>query len=164
MKKKILIGSILTLIIGTQAFGRGRWHGGEQRSKFYGSNPAITCGIVANNTFQDGGKNNFNGMEYGLRGRFRKSHMINNSEFEKLSITMDEKRLEIRKEMIKDTPDWNKIEKLNIDMSTEMAKFKTQIMKSKYEEMKKFQAEMDKSKSEVPVTSSSEQTLPPKTN
>lgn len=145
MKKKILLGTILTLIIGTQAFARGRGHGGEHRGRFHNSNPAITCGAIANSTFQNDGEERFgNG--------FRRSHMINNPEFEKLSIAMDEKRLEIRKEIIKDTPDWSKIEKLNTDMATERAKFKTQMIKRRYEEMKKFQAEMDKKAAETPVT------------
>ncbi|MGF6907829.1 hypothetical protein [Fusobacterium sp. PH5-44] len=161
MKNKILLGAILTLIIGTQAFARGRGYGGEHRGRFNYSNPAFTCGAIANNAFQNDREGNFNGSGHRFGGRFGKSHMMNNPEFEKLSIAMDEKRLEIRKEMVKDAPDWSKIEKLNTDMATEMAKFKTQMMKTRYEEMKKFQAEMDKKAVETPVTPPA---VPQKTN
>ena len=54
-------------------------------------------------------------------------------EMEKSSILIGEKKLEIRKEMLKDSPDWNKIEKLNTEISTERGKMRTAGMKARFE-------------------------------
>lgn len=48
-------------------------------------------------------------------------------------ILMDEKRIEIRKELLKDNPDWTKIEKLKVEMATESAKSSTERMKERHE-------------------------------
>lgn len=59
------------------------------------------------------------------------------SEKERVRIAIEEKKLDIRKELLKDTPDWNRIERLNVDIATEEAKIKTCRMRESYE--KKFQ-------------------------
>ena len=46
---------------------------------------------------------------------------------------IDEKRLEIRKELLNNKPDWNKIEKLNVEIATQEAKLKTCRMRESYE-------------------------------
>ncbi len=56
-----------------------------------------------------------------------------NPEMERIRILIDEKRLDIRKELLNENPDWNKIEKLNIDIATEEAKLKTCRMRENYE-------------------------------
>lgn len=56
-----------------------------------------------------------------------------NPEIEKSNILIEEKRLEIKKELLKDSPDWNKVEKLNIEISTERGKMKTTEMKARFE-------------------------------
>lgn len=42
---------------------------------------------------------------------------------------IETKKLEIRKELLNENPDWEKIEKLNIEMATEEAKLRTKRMK-----------------------------------
>lgn len=54
-------------------------------------------------------------------------------EKERVRIAIEEKKLEIRKELLKDTPDWNRIEDLNIQIATEEAKIKTCRMRENYE-------------------------------
>lgn len=54
-------------------------------------------------------------------------------ENEKLRIEIDEKRLEIRKELLNDKPNWDKIEKLNIEIATQEAKVRTCRMRENYE-------------------------------
>lgn len=56
-----------------------------------------------------------------------------NPEMEKVRISIEEKKLAIRKELLNEKPDWNKIEKLNIDIATQEAKIKTFYMKESYE-------------------------------
>lgn len=54
-------------------------------------------------------------------------------EMEKVRIMIDESKLQIRKELLNENPDWNKIEKLNIDIATQEAKLKTRRMRESYE-------------------------------
>ncbi|MGL4534087.1 MAG: hypothetical protein ACRCUA_03390 [Fusobacteriaceae bacterium] len=54
-------------------------------------------------------------------------------------ITMDEKKLEIRKLMVTSNPDWKKVEKLNLELATLKAKSKTQMMKLRHEGIAKAQ-------------------------
>ena len=130
MKKKVLLSAILALTIGATAFARGGNYRGYHNGNM-GRAPMI----------------------HGHSGHGR-ALMANNPEFEKVAIAMDEKRLEIRKEMIKDAPDWSKIEKLNVEMATERAKFKTQMMKTRHEEMIKHQELIQKREAERKVSES----------
>lgn len=57
-----------------------------------------------------------------------------NAELERSRILIEEKKLEIRKELLNEKPDWNKIEKLNIEIATQEAKNKTCNMRKKFEE------------------------------
>jgi hypothetical protein len=50
-------------------------------------------------------------------------------EMQKQRIAMEEKMLDIKKEMIKDKPDWNKVEKLNREIALERASAKTERLK-----------------------------------
>ena len=54
---------------------------------------------------------------------------FNNPDIQKSWITIEEKRLDVKKEMIKTSPDWKKIEKLNTDIATEQAKMRTAMEK-----------------------------------
>ena len=56
-------------------------------------------------------------------------------------ITMDEKKLEIRKLMVTSNPDWKKVEKANLELATLRAKSKTEMMKLRHDAMTKAQAE-----------------------
>ena len=46
---------------------------------------------------------------------------------------IDEKKLEIRKELVKDKPDWNRVEKLNTEIANEHGRMRTSVMKSRVE-------------------------------
>ena len=66
------------------------------------------------------------------RGRHMKS--LRNSEFNsemspEKQIQIDEKRLEIKKELAKSTPDWTKIENINKEITLERAAVKTGYLK-----------------------------------
>lgn len=61
----------------------------------------------------------------------------NKTALEKSKIAIDEKKLEIRKELLKDKPDWEKIEKYNIEIATQEAINKTTGMKEKFEGINK---------------------------
>lgn len=58
-------------------------------------------------------------------------------EVEKIKVAFAEKRLEIRKELLKDVPDWEKIKKLNEELALRRAELRTENMKKRFEERKK---------------------------
>lgn len=128
MKKIFLIGIFSLLVAGVSFAYCG-----------YGNN---SRGCIQNNPYAGrvSGNNRRN-------SNFNKRHFISRNsndfskEIEKIQISLDEKNLEIRKETIKDTPDWNKIETLNIEIATELAKFRTKIQKERYENLKKYELE-----------------------
>ena len=103
MKKVLTIGA-LVLAIGGFAAARGMGYG-----MGYGGHG---CG---------------GGMGYG--GGYHHQMMANNPDIQKSWITIEEKKLEVKKEMIKTSPDWKKVEKLNTDIATEQAKMRTAMEK-----------------------------------
>lgn len=56
---------------------------------------------------------------------------IQNKEIERNRIDIMEKRLELRKELIKDRPDWKKVERLNQEIALKRANNQTIMMKEK---------------------------------
>lgn len=105
MKKVFIVGA-LVLSIGGLAAARGMYGGGMG----YG-----------------GGRGHGGGCGGG--GGYHYQMMSNNPDMQKSWITIEEKRLDVKKEMIKTTPDWKKIEKLNTDIATEQAKMRTAMEK-----------------------------------
>ena len=105
MNKKVLLTVILALAIGTTAFGIGPGKKGHSHGK------AMRGHVVHSRTYR-----------------------APNPEIERVSIAIEEKMLEIRKELIREVPDWNNIERLNIEIATEKAKFKTQMMRRRYDQ------------------------------
>lgn len=101
--KKLLMGSLMILALGTTAFA-----GMHDRNDMPGK-PLPPH-----------------------QHKMRMDNCRRNPEFEKSRIMIDEKRLEIRKELLNDKPDWNKIERLNIEVATQEAKNKTLRMKEHY--------------------------------
>ena len=91
MKKFTIIG-IMIFALGATAFARGHQNWNGDMGRGYHHSGSSYCGSGAN---QNG---------------FKRS-----PEMERSRLVMDEKRLEIRKELIKDKPDWNKVEKLNTE-------------------------------------------------
>lgn len=51
---------------------------------------------------------------------------------EKNMIAVQEKKLEVRKIMLDKTPDWKKVEKLNLEMATLQAKNRTEMEKARF--------------------------------
>lgn len=81
-------------------------------------------------------------------GRFRLGHYhcyredsITREEYNKekheLMIFIEEKNLEIEKEILKENPDWDKIEKLNDEIEKKSTKFKTHIIKEQHKKIHK---------------------------
>ena len=56
---------------------------------------------------------------------------IKNKEIERNRIDIMEKRLELRKELIKDRPDWKKVERLNQEIALKRANNHTIMMKER---------------------------------
>lgn len=65
------------------------------------------------------------------------SKEIYNKENLEIRISIEEKMLKIEKEMIKDNPDWDEIEKINAEIEKENSKLRVLIMKKQHEEIKK---------------------------
>lgn len=109
--KKLLIGSFMIFAVGSTAFA-GMHHNGYGNGDYkkYHCSPNIE------------------------RAEFHKKSF----EFKKLGVSLDEKRLELRKELLNEKPDWNKIEKINNDIALEKSKFKTKMMKERFERQEKF--------------------------
>ena len=103
--KKFLIGSLM-VVVGITAFGKGYHH-------------------------REVGRHHQQHCEYSRPDEKRDFRM--NPEFEKTRIEFDEKRLEIRKELLKDTPDWAKVQKLNEEIALKKAEFRTNNMKRCFE-------------------------------
>lgn len=104
MKKLLLIG---TLVLSLGAFGFAR--GGHGYGRGYGRG----CG--------------------GNGSGYHNSMMTSNPQIEKSRILIQEKRLDVRKELIKTSPDWKKIEKLNSEIGTEQGKIRTLMEKYRIE-------------------------------
>lgn len=102
--KKLAVVGVMLLALGATAFARGHREGGMHN---FGNS---SCQSSSNHM------------------NFKRS-----PEMEKSSILMEEKRLEIKKELLKDSPDWNKVEKLNTEISTEKGKMRTAEMKARFE-------------------------------
>jgi len=114
MKKIIMLG-FFTIMTGINIYGRCGY-GYRYGHNYYNSNY-------------------YNEKCYSEEEYHESRYFQDNKELEKLRIFFEEKRLEIQKEMIKDNPDWEKIEKLNIELETEKAKAKTKYIQSKYAEL-----------------------------
>lgn len=109
--KKFLIGSLM-VVLGVTAFGRGYHH------REFGRNQQSHC-------------------EY---YRVEKRDFRMSPEMEKLRVEFAEKRLEIRKELLKDSPDWAKVQKLNEELALKKAEFRTNNMKKCFEYRKSLPA------------------------
>lgn len=61
-------------------------------------------------------------------------------EMERTRLVIDEKRLEIRKELVKENPDWKKVERLNTEIATEQGRARTTMMKDHHEYQRRLPA------------------------
>ena len=89
----------------------------------------FSIGILALSLGMAGFANpNSNNGKPNMPKRNRQERVIS-PEMQKQRIAMEEKMLDIKKEMIKDKPDWNKVEKLNREIALERASAKTERLK-----------------------------------
>ncbi len=61
------------------------------------------------------------------------SHHRSDPEAIEARAVIEKKRLEVRRELLTENPNWEKIEKLNIEIATEEAKLRTKRMKVNFE-------------------------------
>ena len=101
--KRFLIGSLMALTIGTSAF----------------------AGIHHNGYRNEAGREHHH--------HYRRENCRINPDNERMRILMAEKRLEIRKELLNENPDWNKIEKLNTEIAVKKSQAVTERMKYRFE-------------------------------
>lgn len=126
MKKMALIGMML-LVVGATSFARGHHHNNNCNYAPCGAPQHYNCVVDQN------------------RPKVApKTQKRRNPEAERTRLVIDEKRLEIRKELIKETPDWKKIERINTEIATEQAKERTVNMKSRFEARKNIEQQLQK--------------------
>lgn len=126
MKKMALIGMML-LVVGATSFARGHHHNNNCNYAPCGAPQHHNCVVDQN------------------RPKVApKTQKRRNPEAERVRLVIDEKRLEIRKELIKETPDWKKIERINTEIATEQAKERTVNMKSRFEARKNIEQQLQK--------------------
>lgn len=126
MKKMALIGMML-FVVGATSFARGHHHNNNCNYAPCGAPQHYNCVVDQN------------------RPKVApKTQKRRNPEAERARLVIDEKRLEIRKELIKETPDWKKIERINSEIATEQAKERTVNMKSRFEARKNIEQQLQK--------------------
>lgn len=126
MKKMALIGMML-LVVGATSFARGHHHNNNCNYAPCGAPQHYNCVVDQN------------------RPKVApKTQKRRNPEAERTRLVIDEKRLEIRKELIKEAPDWKKIERINTEIATEQAKERTVNMKSRFEARKNIEQQLQK--------------------
>lgn len=102
--KRFIIGSLMALTIGTSAFAGIHHYEGYR-----------------------------NEAGRGHHHHYRRENCRINPDNERMRILMAEKRLEIRKELLNEKPDWNKIEKLNTEIAVKKSQCITENMKYRFE-------------------------------
>lgn len=127
MKKMALIGMML-LVVGATSFARGHHHN-------YNNCNYAPCGASYHHNCV---------VDQNRPKVAPKAPKRRNPEAERTRLVIDEKRLEIRKELIKETPDWKKIEKINSEIATEQARERTANMRSRFEARKNVEQQLQK--------------------
>ena len=102
--KRFIIGSLMALTIGTSAFAGIHHYEGYR-----------------------------NEAGRGYHHHYRRENCRINPDNERMRILMAEKRLEIRKELLNEKPDWNKIEKLNTEIAVKKSQAVIERMKYRFE-------------------------------
>lgn len=106
--KRLLIGSIMILAVATTAFAGTHHRSNDSRDDYRKSSRT----------------------HHSMRG----NHCGRGSnESKRVRIAIEEKNLEIKKELLNENPDWSKIEKLNNDIALEHSRCKTDMMKDRFE-------------------------------
>lgn len=121
LKRIIVLAGAITLLVGTAAFGRS----------MDGENLRNEQTTSHHRTYSRGYHHN-NNNGYGYCDNY--DNFRGNKEIQANRIDISERKLEIRREMLKDTPDWNKIEKLNQEIALKRAENKTMLMRERMEQ------------------------------
>lgn len=119
MKKLTMLVGAITLLAGTTLFAVNT------------NEPVVNKNI--NEKFNYSMNMEGRGRHYFPRGYCNDGRMgyIQNKEIERNRIDIMEKRLELRKELIKDRPDWKKVERLNQEIALKRANNHTIMMKER---------------------------------
>lgn len=135
MKKMTLIG-IMLFVIGATSFARPHHHN-------YNNCDYAPCGAsYHHNCVVDQNRPRAPRRDPQLGGP--KEIVRRDPEAERARLVIDEKRLEIRKELIKETPDWKKVERLNSEIATEQGRVRTANMKSRFEARQNIEQQLQK--------------------
>ncbi|WP_294703808.1 hypothetical protein [uncultured Fusobacterium sp.] len=119
MKRIIILAGAITLLAGTTLFAKNMDNTGVgQNQRNY----------VAYSQHHTGHGRHYNSC-CDFDGVRRNN--INSKEIEMNRIAIAEKRVELRKEMLKDSPDWNKVEKLNQEIASKRASNHTMMMRER---------------------------------
>ena len=118
MKRIIILAGALILAVGVTSFGRDFSHNGMMSRIGYHHNSQ-------HHTEGWGGHSGHSGHNCGGRS------YTQNKDVERNRIIISEKRVELRKEMLKDNPDWTKIDKLNQDIAIKNAENKSIVMRER---------------------------------
>lgn len=116
MKKYIII-SILALGMGSAIFAKGYHCDNYHDYKYHNSDCVRYNKPISSN-------------------RYIKNALKGDKEYKNLRIELEEKKLERMKEMAKDTPNFNNIDKINEDILKIKSKMKTIRMRVRYENAK----------------------------
>lgn len=116
MKRIIILAGAITMMIGASAFAQNMENTGVNKN-------SKTYAVHSNHSMGRGKHHSRHCCENGSR--------FQNKEMEANRIAIMEKKVELRKEMLKDTPDWNKVEKINKDIATKRAENHTMMMKER---------------------------------
>ena len=118
--KRFLIGSLIALTIGTSAFA-GIHHNGHR-----------------------------NEVRRVHHKNYKRENCRINPDNERMRILMAEKRLEIRKELLNEKPDWNKIEKINTEIAVKKSQAATERMKYRFENQQNRKERIQRRNSPLP--------------
>ena len=134
MKKMTLIG-IMLFVVGATSFARPHHHNNNCDYAPCGASYHHNCVVDQNRPRAPRRDPQLGGPKEIVR---------RDPEAERARLVIDEKRLEIRKELIKETPDWKKIERINSEIATEQAKERTVNMRSRFEAKKNIEQQLQK--------------------
>ena len=119
MKKLIILTGIITILAGTTIFA----------NNFDNTQPMRRNQTSATyfHHMREGEIFHSRCCNFDGRGRYQ----VQDKKFEANQLDIAEKRIALRREMLKDTPDWNKVEQLNKEIGAIRAENRTIMMKER---------------------------------
>lgn len=119
MKKLIILTGAITLLAGTTLFANNIDNTQSMRRD--------TKSSTHTTHMREGGRH----YSKHCNGNGRRQHHIQNKEVQANQLDIAEKKIALKREMMKDTPDWNKVEQLNREIGAIRAENKTIMMKER---------------------------------